>query len=145
MQNYQLFNTTSTIIELQILLLCVQLTYLSSPKIYIKLHLRNYYGNSLYMNTSPYNHPKDTLSQSHEISYASIENAYCYQLPSTVAQFIRNIWSTYNITHRSKSLLTLTQTQYSLKVKRQHNEIIWWNHDYLITLYYDSPEVMFNV
>ena len=49
---------------------------------------------------------------------ASIENTYCYQFPSTMTQSIGNRWSAYDLTRRSKSLLTLAQAQYSLKVER---------------------------
>ena len=31
-------------------------------------------------------------------------------------------------------MLALAQTQYSLKVKRQHNETTWWGDDYLIVV-----------
>ena len=56
-------------------------------------------------------------------SGVSIENTYCYWLPSTMTQSIENIWSVYDIARRSKLLLTLAQTQYSLKVERQHNKV----------------------
>ena len=62
-----------------------------------------------------------------------------------MTQFIENIWSTYDLTHRLKSLLTLAQAQYSLKVERQHNEAAWWGHDYLIALSHDSSYVLSNV
>ena len=44
--------TTSTILELQIVLLCVQLTYISSLRNYVKFHLSNYYGHSFHEHTS---------------------------------------------------------------------------------------------
>ena len=68
---------------------------------------------------------------------APIENTYYYRLPSTMTQSIGNIWSTYDLTYKSKSLLTLVQTQYSIKVEKQHNETTWWGHDYLIALSHD--------
>ena len=53
----------------------------------------------------------------------SIENTYCYRFSSTITKSIGNIWSTYDLTRRSKPLLTSTQAQYSLKVERQYNEV----------------------
>ena len=108
--------TTSTILELQILLLCIQLSYLSSQRAYAKFHLRNYYGHSFHeyaslgsLNGTLHLNPK-------RYHGAFIENTYCYQLPLIVTQSIRNIWLAYNLTHRSKPPLTSAQAQYSLKV-----------------------------
>ena len=53
----------------------------------------------------------------------SIENIYCYRLPSTVTQSIGNIWSIYDLTRRSKSLLILAQTLFS-----QGWETTQWNN-----------------
>ena len=117
-KSYQPLKTTSTILELQILLLCIQLTCLSSQKVYFKFHLRNYYSHSFHERTS-LGSPKMTHCPM-RYHGASIENTYCYWLPSTVTQSIRNIWSIYDLTCRSKPLLTLAQAQYSLKVDVIH-------------------------
>ena len=55
----------------------------------------------------------------------SIENTYCYQLPSIMTQSIGNIWSAYDLSRRPKSLLTLVQTQYSFKVESPYNIVVW--------------------
>ena len=107
-------------------------------KAYVKFHLRNYYDHSFHEHTS-LGSPKGTHCLNFKIYHGvSIENTYCYQLPSTVTQFIGNIWSTYDLTRRLKPLLTLAQAQYYLKVEKQHNEAYWWGHDYLIALSHDS-------
>ena len=51
-KNYQPLKINSPILKLQILLLCDQLTYLSSQRAYVKFHLRNYYNHSLHGHTS---------------------------------------------------------------------------------------------
>ena len=112
------FKTTSTIFELQILLLWVQLTFLSSLRVYVKFHLRNYYDHSFHEYTSLGSTKKTCCLNPMRYRGVFIGNSYCYWFLSIVVQFIWNIWSAYNPTHKSKSLLTLSQTQYSLKVKR---------------------------
>ena len=84
--------------------------------------------------------PKETICLN-PIRYhgVAIENNHCYWFLSTVTKSIRNIWSTYDLVRKSKSLLTLAHAQYSLKVERQHNEAAWWSHDYLIALTHYSP------
>ena len=90
-EDYQLFKTTSTILELQILLLCVQLTCPSSQKAYVKFHLRNNYDHSFHKHTS-LGSPKGTLCLNlMRYHSASIENIYCCRLPLTMTQFIGNI------------------------------------------------------
>ena len=78
----------SIIIELQILLLCVQLTCLSSQRAYVKFHLKNYYDHSFREHNS-LGSPKGTLCLN-PMKYhgVSIENTYCYWLPSIVTQSI---------------------------------------------------------
>ena len=114
-------------------------TCFSSQKAYVKFYLRNYYGHSFHVHTSLESPKRTHCLNPNRYHGAFIENIYCYRLPSIVTQSIRNIWSTYNLTHRSKSLLTLAQAQYSLKVERQHNEATQWGHDYLIALSHDLP------
>ena len=96
-----------------------QLTCLNSRRAYVKFHLRNYYGHSFHEHTS-LKSPKGT-HYLNPMRYhgASIDNTYCYQLSSIVTQSTGNIWLAYDFTHRSKSLLTWVQVQYSLKVERQ--------------------------
>ena len=103
----------------------------------VKFHLRNYYDHSFHEHTSLESPNGTHCLNPKRYHGVSIENTYYYRLPSTIS--IRNIWSTYDLTYRSKSLLTITQPQYSLKVERQHNESAWWSHDYLTTLSDDSP------
>ena len=125
--------------ELQILLLCIQLTCLSSQRDYVKFHLRNYYDHSFHEHTSLGSPKRTHCLNPMRYHSAFIENTYCYRLPSIVTQSIGNIWLTYDLTRMSKSLLNFAQAQYSLKVERQHNEVAWWGHDYLITLCHGSP------
>ena len=119
-------------------ILYVQLTCLSSRRAYVKFHLRNYYDHSFHKHTSLGSPNRTYYLNPKRYHGAFIENTYCYWLPSIVTKFIENIWLAYDLTHRSKSLLTSTQAQYSLKVERQHNEATWWGHDYLIALIHDS-------
>ena len=65
------------------------------------------------------------VSKSMRYHGASIENTYCYRFPLAVTQTIRNIQSAYDLSHRSKPLLTFAQAQYSLKVKRLHSIATW--------------------
>ena len=79
-ESYKPFKTTSTILELQILVLCFQLTYLSSQKTYVKFHLKNYYGHSFHEHTS-LRSPKGTHYLNPKRYHgAFIENIYCYRL-----------------------------------------------------------------
>ena len=108
----------------KIILLCVQLTYLSSQRAYIKFHLRNY-GHSFHEHTSLRSSNGTHCLDPKRYHGAFVENTYCYRLPSIVTQSIGNIWLTYDLTRMSKSLLNFAQAQYSLKVERQHNEVAW--------------------
>ena len=137
-KSYQIFEATSTILKLHILLLYIQLTYFSSPRTYVKFHLWNHYDHNLHEHTFLGSFKGTLYLNPIKYHCIFIENTYCYYLPLTVTQSIRNIWSTYDLTHRSKSLLILAQTQFSLKVDEQYNEITWWNYDNLITLCHDS-------
>ena len=110
-----------------------------TQRVYVKFHLRNYYGHSFHDNTSLGSHKGTHYLNPKRYHGVSIENTCCYLLPSIMTQSIGNIWSIYDLTRRSKSLLISAQTQYSLKVERQHNEAAWWGHDYLIVLIHDSP------
>ena len=114
--------TTFTILELQILLLCIQLSYLNFQRAYVKFNLRNYYNHSFHENTSLGSRKGTHCLNPKRYHGAFIENTYYYWLSSIVTQYIGNILSTYDFTRRSKSLLTLAQVQYSFKVERQHNE-----------------------
>ena len=128
----------SIIIELQIILLYVQLTCLSSQRTYVKFHLKNNYDHSFHEHTT-LGSPKGTrYFNPMRYHNASIENTYCYWISSIVTQSIGNIWLTYDLTHKSKPLLILAQTQYSLKVDRQHNGAAWWDNNHLIALSHDS-------
>ena len=123
-ESYRPFKTTITILKLQSLLLCIKLICFISQRAYIKFHLRNYYKHSFYEHTS-----LGSLNGTHCLNsmryYGTfIENTYCYRLPSTMTQFVGNIWSTYDLTRRSKSLLILKQTQYFLKIER----LTQWNN-----------------
>ena len=83
--------TTYTIPQLQILLLCVQLTCISSQRAYVKFHLWNYYGHSFHEHAS-LGSPKVTHCLNPKRHHGvSIENTYCYRLPSIVTQSIGNI------------------------------------------------------
>ena len=104
----------------------------------VKFHLRKYYDHSYDEYTSLGTPKRTHCLNPMRYHDASVENTYCYQFSSIVTQSIRNIWLTYDLTCRSKPLLTLVQTQYFLKVERQYNEAAWWSHNYLIVLSYDS-------
>ena len=71
------------ILELQIFLLCDQLTYLNSQRTYVKFHLRNYYGYILHEHIS-LESPKMTICLNPIRYYGAFEKAYCYQFPSTM-------------------------------------------------------------
>ena len=74
----------------------------------------------------------------HEISWC-IYWEYLFLLVSiNNEKSIGNIWSAYDLAHRSKSLLIAMQAQYSLKVETQHIEATWRSHDYMITLCHNS-------
>ena len=91
-----------------------------------KFHWRKCYGHSL-LDRMSFGLSKKTHYLNLIRYYSvSIENTYCYQLPSIMTQSIGNIWSTYDLSRRSKSLLTLVQTQYSFKVKSPYSIVVWW-------------------
>ena len=85
------FKTTFNIIELQIFLLCVQKTCHGSQRAYVKFHLRNYYGHSLYEHT--FLGLPNGILYLNPMRYHSdfIESTYCYQLSSIIIQSIENI------------------------------------------------------
>ena len=68
--------------------LCVQLTYLSFLRAYVKFHLRNYYNHCLHEYTS--GSPKRTFFLNPN---GSIKNTYCYWLSSIMTQSIVRIES----------------------------------------------------
>ena len=105
---YRYFKIISIIIESKILLLCDQLIYSNSKRVYVKFQLRNYYDHSLLKHTFLWS-PKETQCFNlHKILGASIENIYCHPPLSIMIHSIRNIWLLQGLIRKSKSLQTLT-------------------------------------
>ena len=105
------------------LLLCVQLTYLSSQRAYAKFHLRNYYGHSFHeyaslgsLNGTLHLNPK-------RYHGAFIENTYCYWLPSTVTP----IHGEYMINLRSHPLVKVIANFSTSSIFSQGWETTQWS------------------
>ena len=114
---YRYFKITSIIIESKILLLCDQLIYSNSKRVYVKFQLRNYYDHSLLEYTFLWS-PKETQCFNlHKISGASIENIYCHPPLSIMIHSIRNIWLLQGLIRKSKSLQTLTKLNILLRLR----------------------------